>query len=401
MSDAAAVIRNSKEGDIIMRRMLALFCLLSICIALFCGCTQVGTVAPQEPEKNPEAWLLQQSRGLVEKMTTLNSGFLLQISEEEREAFESMKEGLFDHPTAELYLYHNYTPFLDSLRDEDMENFSWNSYEYDKSVETDPMLLPNLLLSMSSDHLSVVASFSTTISGFLDVPSFLRGNAALLLWHGSNSTAVITFADRGVSLEYQGCLLQKWSEYSDIKALDKLPKEGMRSYDAEALDGLLKQEASVPHVVSVSPAKSAEEYYQSCVDQLLYYVTDRQNVFTKAYLSGDEDLQAAVRITGEPVRITLYEDVDDRGVSNMILSSYGSDAIRTFNVTYSRCVETCPIAAKNAVAFLEYPDGRSAIMQLFQNDYCTVLAFHPLPAEAAGELEQRLSGMAANTAELH
>ena len=382
-----------------MKRMIALFCLLSICTALLCGCTQTGAVAPQEPEKNPEAWLLQQARDLVETMTKQNLSYKMHLSDAEQEAFESMKDGLFDHPTAELYLYPNYTSILDSLREEDLTGFSSNGYE--TVIEKDPMYLTNLLPALRDDHFLLVTSLSTQISGFLDVPTFLRGNAAILIWNGTNSSAAIAFADCGVSLQYKVCLIGKWSEYANIEAIDKLPKEGMRSYDADTLEDMLKQEVSVPHVVSVSPAKSAEEYYQSCVDQLLDYVMDRQNVITKAYLPGDEDLQAAVRVTGEPVRITLYEDVDDRDVSNRILAMYGSDAIRTFNVSYFRYVETCPIAAKNAVAFLEYPDGKRAIMQLYQNDYCATLAFHPLPADAAEELEQQLSRMAGNTIELH
>ena len=212
---------------------------------------------------------------------------------------------------------------------------------------------------------------------------------------------MIVFADRGVGLVYNGCLLMKWSEYADIEALDKLPREGMQSYDADALEGMLKLEASVPHAVSVSSAKSAEEFYLSSVNDLLAYMTERQNVISKVYLSGDEDLQAAARITGEPERITLYEGVDDRGISQMIVSEFGIEATRTFNVPYTLYTETCPLAAKNAVAFLEFPDGKRAIAQLYQGEICSTLILHPLPEEAAEMLEERLSGMATNTIELH
>lgn len=381
-----------------MKKAISLFCVLVICIALLCGCKQTGSVAPQEPEKNPEAWLLQQARDLIETMTTQNVGYMMQMSDEDREFFEAMKEGLFDHPTAELYLYPNYSPFLDSIREEDIEELS-NHYEM--IFATDPTYLPGVLTSIKNSYSAVAAYTSTQIGGFLDVPTFLRGNAALLLWHGTNSTAVIVFADRGVGLVYNGCLLMKWSEYADIEALDKLPREGMQSYDADALEGMLKLEASVPHAVSVSSAKSAEEFYLSSVNDLLAYVTERQNVISKVYLSGDEDLQAAVRITGEPDRITLYEGVDDRGISQMIVSEFGIEATRTFNVPYTLYTETCPLAAKNAVAFLEFPDGKRAIAQLYQGEICSTLILHPLPEEAAEILEERLSGMATNTIELH
>ena len=381
-----------------MKKAISLFCVLVICIALLCGCKQTGSVAPQEPEKNPEAWLLQQARDLIETMTTQNVGYMMQMSDEDREFFEAMKEGLFDHPTAELYLYPNYSPFLDSIREEDIEELS-NHYEM--IFATDPTYLPGVLTSIKNSYSAVAAYTSTQIGGFLDVPTFLRGNAALLLWHGTNSTAVIVFADRGVGLVYNGCLLMKWSEYADIEALDKLPREGMQSYDADALEGMLKLEASVPHAVSVSSAKSAEEFYLSSVNDLLAYVTERQNVISKVYLSGDEDLQAAVRITGEPDRITLYEGVDDRGISQMIVSEFGIEATRTFNVPYTLYTETCPLAAKNAVAFLEFPDGKRAIAQLYQGEICSTLILHSLPEEAAEILEERLSGMASNTIELH
>lgn len=381
-----------------MKKAISLFCVLVICIALLCGCKQTGSVAPQEPEKNPEAWLLQQARDLIETMTTQNAGYMMQMSDEDREFFEAMKEGLFDHPTAELYLYPNYSPFLDSIREEDIEELS-NHYEM--IFATDPTYLPGVLTSIKNSYSAVAAYTSTQIGGFLDVPTFLRGNAALLLWHGTNSTAVIVFADRGVGLVYNGCLLMKWSEYADIEALDKLPREGMQSYDADALEGMLKLEASVPHAVSVSSAKSAEEFYLSSVNDLLAYMTERQNVISKVYLSGDEDLQAAVRITGEPDRITLYEGVDDRGISQMIVSEFGIEATRTFNVPYTLYTETCPLAAKNAVAFLEFPDGKRAIAQLYQGEICSTLILHPLPEEAAEILEERLSGMATNTIELH
>lgn len=381
-----------------MKIAISLFCVLVICIALLCGCKQTGSVAPQEPEKNPEAWLLQQARDLIETMTTQNVGYMMQMSDEDREFFEAMKEGLFDHPTAELYLYPNYSPFLDSIREEDIEELS-NHYEM--IFATDPTYLPGVLTSIKNSYSAVAAYTSTQIGGFLDVPTFLRGNAALLLWHGTNSTAVIVFADRGVGLVYNGCLLMKWSEYADIEALDKLPREGMQSYDADALEGMLKLEASVPHAVSVSSAKSAEEFYLSSVNDLLAYMTERQNVISKVYLSGDEDLQAAVRITGEPDRITLYEGVDDRGISQMIVSEFGIEATRTFNVPYTLYTETCPLAAKNAVAFLEFPDGKRAIAQLYQGEICSTLILHSLPEEAAEILEERLSGMATNTIELH
>lgn len=381
-----------------MKKAISLFCVLVICIALLCGCKQTGSVAPQEPEKNPEAWLLQQARDLIETMTTQNVGYMMQMSDENREFFEAMKEGLFDHPTAELYLYPNYSPFLDSIREEDIEELS-NHYEM--IFATDPTYLPGVLTSIKNSYSAVAAYTSTQIGGFLDVPTFLRGNAALLLWHGTNSTAVIVFADRGVGLVYNGCLLMKWSEYADIEALDKLPREGMQSYDADALEGMLKLEASVPHAVSVSSAKSAEEFYLSSVNDLLAYMTERQNVISKVYLSGDEDLQAAVRITGEPDRITLYEGVDDRGISQMIVSEFGIEATRTFNVPYTLYTETCPLAAKNAVAFLEFPDGKRAIAQLYQGEICSTLILHSLPEEAAEILEERLSGMATNTIELH
>ena len=381
-----------------MKKAISLFCVLVICIALLCGCKQTGSVAPQEPEKNPEAWLLQQARDLIETMTTQNVGYMMQMSDEDREFFEAMKEGLFDHPTAELYLYPNYSPFLDSIREEDIEELS-NHYEM--IFATDPTYLPGVLTSIKNSYSAVAAYTSTQIGGFLDVPTFLRGNAALLLWHGTNSTAVIVFADRGVGLVYNGCLLMKWSEYADIEALDKLPREGMQSYDADALEGMLKLEASVPHAVSVSSAKSAEEFYLSSVNDLLAYMTERQNVITKAYFSGEEDLQAAARITGEPERITLYEGVDDRGVSQMIVSEFGIEAARTFNVPYTLYAETCPLAAKNAVAFLEFSDGKRAIAQLYQGEICSTLMLHPLPEEAAEILEERLSGMATNTIELH
>ena len=381
-----------------MKKAISLFCVLVICIALLCGCKQTGSVAPQEPEKNPEAWLLQQARDLIETMTTQNVGYMMQMSDEDREFFEAMKEGLFDHPTAELYLYPNYSPFLDSIREEDIEELS-NHYEM--IFATDHTYLPGVLTSIKNSYSAVAAYTSTQIGGFLDVPTFLRGNAALLLWHGTNSTAVIVFADRGVGLVYNGCLLMKWSEYADIEALDKLPREGMQSYDADALEGMLKLEASVPHAVSVSSAKSAEEFYLSSVNDLLAYMTERQNVISKVYLSGDEDLQAAVRITGEPDRITLYEGVDDRGISQMIVSEFGIEATRTFNVPYTLYTETCPLAAKNAVAFLEFPDGKRAIAQLYQGEICSTLMLHPLPEEAAEILEERLSGMATNTIELH
>ena len=381
-----------------MKKAISLFCVLVICIALLCGCKQTGSVAPQEPEKNPEAWLLQQARDLIETMTTQNVGYMMQMSDEDREFFEAMKEGLFDHPTAELYLYPNYSPFLDSIREEDIEELS-NHYEM--IFATDPTYLPGVLTSIKNSYSAVAAYTSTQIGGFLDVPTFLRGNAALLLWHGTNSTAVIVFADRGVGLQYNGCLLMKWSEYADIEALDKLPREGMQSYDADALEGMLKLEASVPHAVSVSSAKSAEEFYLSSVNDLLAYMTERQNVISKVYLSGDEDLQAAVRITGEPDRITLYEGVDDRGISQMIVSEFGIEATRTFNVPYTLYTETCPLAAKNAVAFLEFPDGKRAIAQIYQGEICSTLMLRPLPEEAAEILEQRLSGMASNTIELH
>ena len=381
-----------------MKKAISLFCVLVICIALLCGCKQTGSVAPQEPEKNPEAWLLQQARDLIETMTTQNVGYMMQMSDEDREFFEAMKEGLFDHPTAELYLYPNYSPFLDSIREEDIEELS-NHYEM--IFATDPTYLPGVLTSIKNSYSAVAAYTSTQIGGFLDVPTFLRGNAALLLWHGTNSTAVIVFADRGVGLVYNGCLLMKWSEYADIEALDKLPREGMQSYDADALEGMLKLEASVPHAVSVSSAKSAEEFYLSSVNDLLAYMTERQNVISKVYLSGDEDLQAAARITGEPERITLYEGVDDRGISQMIVSEFGIEATRTFNVPYTLYTETCPLAAKNAVAFLEFPDGKRAIAQIYQGEICSTLMLRPLPEEAAEILEQRLSGMATNTIELH
>ena len=381
-----------------MKKAISLFCVLVICIALLCGCKQTGSVAPQEPEKNPEAWLLQQARDLIETMTTQNVGYMMQMSDEDREFFEAMKEGLFDHPTAELYLYPNYSPFLDSIREEDIEELS-NHYEL--IFATDPTYLPGVLTSIKNSYSAVAAYTSTQIGGFLDVPTFLRGNAALLLWHGTNSTAVIVFADRGVGLVYNGCLLMKWSEYADIEALDKLPREGMQSYDADALEGMLKLEASVPHAVSVSSAKSAEEFYLSSVNDLLAYMTERQNVISKVYLSGDEDLQAAARITGEPERITLYEGVDDRGISQMIVSEFGIEATRTFNVPYTLYTETCPLAAKNAVAFLEFPDGKRAIAQIYQGEICSTLILHPLPEEAAEMLEERLSGMATNTIELH
>lgn len=381
-----------------MKKAISLFCVLVICIALLCGCKQTGSVAPQEPEKNPEAWLLQQARDLIETMTTQNVGYMMQMSDEDREFFEAMKEGLFDHPTAELYLYPNYSPFLDSIREEDIEELS-NHYEM--IFATDPTYLPGVLTSIKNSYSAVAAYTSTQIGGFLDVPTFLRGNAALLLWHGTNSTAVIVFADRGVGLVYNGCLLMKWSEYADIEALDKLPREGMQSYDADALEGMLKLEASVPHAVSVSSAKSAEEFYLSSVNDLLAYMTERQNVISKVYLSGDEDLQAAARITGEPERITLYEGVDDRGISQMIVSEFGIEATRTFNVPYTLYTETCPLAAKNAVAFLEFPDGKRAIAQIYQGEICSTLILHPLPEEAAEMLEERLSGMATNTIELH
>ena len=381
-----------------MKKAISLFCVLVICIALLCGCKQTGSVAPQEPEKNPEAWLLQQARDLIETMTTQNVGYMMQMSDEDREFFEAMKEGLFDHPTAELYLYPNYSPFLDSIREEDIEELS-NHYEM--IFATDPTYLPGVLTSIKNSYSAVAAYTSTQIGGFLDVPTFLRGNAALLLWHGTNSTAVIVFADRGVGLQYNGCLLMKWSEYADIEALDKLPREGMQSYDADALEGMLKLEASVPHAVSVSSAKSAEEFYLSSVNDLLAYMTERQNVITKAYFPREEDLQAAARITGEPERITLYEGVDDRGISEMIVSEFGIEATRTFNVPYTLYTETCPLAAKNAVAFLEFPDGKRAIAQLYQGEICSTLILHPLPEEAAEILEERLSGMATNTIELH
>ena len=381
-----------------MKIAISLFCVLVICIALLCGCKQTGSVAPQEPEKNPEAWLLQQAHDLIETMTTQNVGYMMQMSDEDREFFEAMKEGLFDHPTAELYLYPNYSPFLDSIREEDIEELS-NHYEL--IFATDPTYLPGVLTSIKNSYSAVVAYTSTQIGGFLDVPTFLRGNAALLLWHGTNSTAVIVFADRGVGLQYSGGLLGEWSEYADLDYLDKLPREGMQSYDADALEGMLKLEASVPHAVSVSSAKSAEEFYLSSVNDLLAYMTERQNVISKAYLSGDEDLQAAVRITGEPDRITLYEGVDDRGISQMIVSEFGIEAARTFNVPYTLYTETCPLAAKNAVAFLEFSDGKRAIAQLYQGEICSTLILHPLPEEAAEILEERLSGMASNTIELH
>ena len=381
-----------------MKKAISLFCVLVICMALLCGCTQTGAVAPQKPEKNPEAWLLQQAHDLIETMTTQNAGYMMQMSDEDREFFEALKEGLFDQPTAELYLYPNYSPFLDSIREEDIEELS-NHYEL--IFATDPTYLPGVLTSIKNSYSAVVAYTSTQIGGFLDVPTFLRGNAALLLWHGTNSTAVIAFADRGVGLVYNGCLLMKWSEYPDIEALDKLPREGMQSYDADALEGMLKLEASVPHVVSVSSAKSAEEFYLSSVNDLLAYVTERQNVITKAYFPREEDLQAAARITGEPERITLYEGVADRGISEMIVSEFGIEAIRTFNVPYTLYTETCPLAAKNAVAFLEFPDGKRAIAQIYQGEICSTLILHPLPEEAAEMLEERLSGMATNTIELH
>ena len=381
-----------------MKKAISLFCVLVICIALLCGCKQTGSVAPQEPEKNPEAWLLQQARDLIETMTTQNAGYMMRMSDEDREFFEAMKEGLFDHPTAELYLYPNYSPFLDSIREEDIEELS-NHYEM--IFATDPTYLPGVLTSIKNSYSAVAAYTSTQIGGFLDVPTFLRGNAALLLWHGTNSTAVIVFADCGVGLQYSGGLLGEWSEYADLDYLDKLPREGMQSYDADALEGMLKLEASVPHAVSVSSAKSAEEFYLSSVNDLLAYMTERQNVITKAYFSGEEDLQAAARITGEPERITLYEGVDDRGISQMILSEFGIEATRTFNVPYTLYTETCPLAAKNAVAFLEFPDGKRAIAQLYQGEICSTLILHPLPEEAAEMLEERLSGMATNTIELH
>lgn len=381
-----------------MKKAISLFCVLVICMALLCGCTQTGSVAPQKPEKNPEAWLLQQSRDMIQNMTKANPMLTIPISDEEKDAFDTMKEGLFDHPTAELYLYPNYSPFLDSIREEDIEELSNN---YELIFATDPTYLPGVLTSIKNNYSAVAAYTSTQIGGFLDVPTFLRGNAALLLWHGTNSTAVIVFADRGVGLVYNGCLLMKWSEYADIEELDKLPREGMQSYDADALEGMLKLEASVPHAVSVSSAKSAEEFYLSSVNDLLAYMTERQNVITKAYFSGEEDLQAAARITGEPERITLYEGVDDRGISQMIVSKFGIEAARTFNVPYTLYTETCPLAAKNAVAFLEFSDGKRAIAQLYQGEICSTLILRPLPEEAAESLEQRLSGMASNTIELH
>lgn len=381
-----------------MKKAISLFCVLVICIALLCGCKQTGSVAPQEPEKNPEAWLLQQSRDMIQSMTKANPMLTIPMSEEEKDAFDTMKKGLFDHPSAELYLYPNYVPLLDSLQEADFMVDSTIGSEL--IAERDPMYLPNLLFSVNS-HLAVAVYTATQISGYWDVPTFLRGNAALLLWHGTNSTAVIVFADRGVGLQYNGCLLMKWSEYADIEALDKLPREGMQSYDADALEGMLKLEASVPHAVSVSSAKSAEEFYLSSVNDLLAYMTERQNVISKVYLSGDEDLQAAVRITGEPDRITLYEGVDDRGISQMIVSEFGIEATRTFNVPYTLYTETCPLAAKNAVAFLEFPDGKRAIAQLYQGEICSTLMLRPLPEEAAEILEERLSGMATNTIELH
>lgn len=382
-----------------MKKAISLFCVLVICMALLCGCTQTGSVAPQKPEKNPEAWLLQQSRDMIQIMTKANPMLTTPMSEEENDAFDTMKEGLFDHPSAELYLYPNYVPLLDSLQEADFMVDSTIGSEL--IAEKDPMYLPNLLFSANNSHLAVAVYTATQIGGFLDVPTFLRGNAALLLWHGTNSTAVIVFADRGVGLQYSGGLLGEWSEYADLDYLDKLPREGMQSYDADALEGMLKLEASVPHAVSVSSAKSAEEFYLSSVNDLLAYMTERQNVITKAYFSGEEDLQAAARITGEPERITLYEGVDDRGVSQMIVSEFGIEAARTFNVPYTLYAETCPLAAKNAVAFLEFSDGKRAIAQLYQGEICSTLILRPLPEEAAEMLEERLSGMASNTIELH
>ena len=381
-----------------MKKAISLFCVLVICIALLCGCKQTGSVAPQEPEKNPEAWLLQQARDLIETMTTQNVGYMMQMSDEDREFFEAMKEGLFDHPTAELYLYPNYSPFLDSIREEDIEELS-NHYEM--IFATDPTYLPGVLTSIKNSYSAVAAYTSTQIGGFLDVPTFLRGNAALLLWHGTNSTAVIAFSDCGVGLQYSGGLLGEWSEYADLDYLDKLPKEGMRSYDADALEGMLKQEASVPHVVSVSPAISAEEYYQSNLDALLDYVLDRQNVITRAYWSDESDLRAEVMISGKPDRVTLYEGVNDQGLSNMIVSQEGVDAIRIFSISYLRHIEVCPLAATNAVAFLHFPDGKQGFVQLNQSEICATLIYHPLPEEVAETLEERLSGMASNTIELH
>ncbi len=86
-------------------------------MALLCGCTQTGAVAPQEPEKNPEALLLQQARDMIQSMTKANPMLTIPMSEEEKDAFDTMKEGLFDHPSAELYLYPNYVPLLDSLQE--------------------------------------------------------------------------------------------------------------------------------------------------------------------------------------------------------------------------------------------------------------------------------------------
>ena len=382
-----------------MKRLFTFFCMLAITAALLCGCTQTGSVAPQKPEKNPEAWLLQQSRDMIQTMTKANSLLAIPMSEEEKDAFDTMKEGLFDHPTAELYLYPNYVSLLDSLQEADLIADSTIGSELIPAK--DPMPLPTLLLSATNNHLAVSVYSATQISGYLDVPTFLRGNAALLLWHGTNSTAVIAFSDCGVGLQYSGGLLGEWSEYADLDYLDKLPKEGMRSYDADALEGMLKQEASVPHVVSVSPAISAEEYYQTNLDALLDYVLDRQNVITRAYWSDESDLRAEVMISGKPDRVTLYEGVNDQGLSNMIVSQEGVEAIRMFSISYLRHIEVCPLAATNAVAFLHFSDGKQGFVQLNQSEICATLIYHPLPEEVAETLEERLSGMASNTIELH
>jgi outer membrane biogenesis lipoprotein LolB len=79
-----------------MKKAISLFCVLGICMALLCGCTQTGAVAPQKPEKNPEAWLLQQARDLIETMTTQNAGYMMRMADEDREFFEARKECLFD-----------------------------------------------------------------------------------------------------------------------------------------------------------------------------------------------------------------------------------------------------------------------------------------------------------------
>lgn len=85
----------------------------------------------------------------------------------------------------------------------------------------------------------------------------------------------------------------------------------------------------------------------------------------------------------------------------MIVNQFRIEAIRTFNVPYTLYTETCPLAAKNAVAFLEFPDGKRAIAQIYQGEICSTLILRPLPEEAAEMLEERLSGMASNTIELH